>query len=232
MAEKATGDGRGGGRAWPVWVRRRKSGEAGVNLTIHPCWRLRIDQITLQLPRYRARGEAEPPPPLLPPSWKCERLGGGRVGTRGRRWRRSGSAMGTDVEKMIAVGLVWGATNAAMRRGAQLWDQKLRGIRRNGENGGHPLTPIHQRFLRCVREWVELILIWQYSVPFLVNLSASAAFFYILGSAPISIAVPVTNAVTFAATAVSAMLLGEKTRVGHALLGTVLIVLGVWVCIL
>lgn len=137
--------------------------------------------------------------------------------------------MGRDVEILIAVGLVWGVTNAAMRRGAQLWDQKLRGIR---GNGGHPPPRFHQRLLGCVRKWVELLLVWQYSVPFLVNLSASTAFFYMLGSAPISIAVPVTNAVTFAATAVSAMLLGEETRVGHALSGTALIVLGVWVCIL
>ncbi|KAI4350825.1 hypothetical protein L6164_005237 [Bauhinia variegata] len=31
-----------------------------------------------------------------------------------------------DIEKMIAVGLVWGATNAIMRRGALLWDQALK----------------------------------------------------------------------------------------------------------
>ena len=29
-----------------------------------------------------------------------------------------------DIEKMVAVGLIWGATNAFMRKGAVIWDQK------------------------------------------------------------------------------------------------------------
>ncbi|XP_072968091.1 uncharacterized protein [Typha angustifolia] len=129
-----------------------------------------------------------------------------------------------DVEKMIAVGLVWGATNAVMRRGALVWDRKLRAGRRQSDRR-LPLLGA------AVLKWLDLLLTWQYSVPFLVNLSASAAFFYLLGGAPISIAVPVTNATTFAATAVAAMLLGEETRMGPTLLGTALIVLGVWICI-
>ncbi|CAM8936195.1 unnamed protein product [Rhodiola kirilowii] len=122
-----------------------------------------------------------------------------------------------DVEKMIAVGLVWGATNAIMRRGALIWEQKLQSTNPNSSS--------------VLKNWINLILTWQYSVPFFVNLSASAAFFAILGDCPISLAVPVTNATTFAATAVTAMILGEKTRVGFAFFGTLLIVLGVWICI-
>ncbi|CAM8938843.1 unnamed protein product [Rhodiola kirilowii] len=122
-----------------------------------------------------------------------------------------------DVEKMIAVGLVWGATNAIMRRGALIWEQKLQSTNSNSSS--------------VLKNWINLILTWQYSVPFFVNLSASAAFFAILGDCPISLAVPVTNATTFAATAVTAMILGEKTRIGFALFGTLLIVLGVWICI-
>ncbi|RWR72473.1 transmembrane protein 234 isoform X2 [Cinnamomum micranthum f. kanehirae] len=133
-----------------------------------------------------------------------------------------------DVEKMIAIGLVWGATNAIMRRGAIIWDQKLR----SSPSIPHQSSPkLHQLLLGYLKKWLDLLLIWQYSVPFLVNLSASAAFFYILSDAPISLAVPVTNATTFAATAVSAMVLGEEMRIGFALFGTFLIVLGVWVCI-
>ncbi|KAJ6828552.1 putative transmembrane protein 234-like protein [Iris pallida] len=122
-----------------------------------------------------------------------------------------------DVEKMIGVGLVWGTTNSLMRRGALLWDQKLQSS--NGDR---------RHFLR---RWADLALTWQYSVPFAANLSASAAFFYLLGESPISLAVPVTNATTFAATAVSAVLLGEETKLGPAMLGTLLIVLGVWTCV-
>ncbi|KAG0491073.1 hypothetical protein HPP92_007936 [Vanilla planifolia] len=128
-----------------------------------------------------------------------------------------------DVEKMIVVGLVWGTTNSLMRRGAVLWDQKLRSA---------PQPPSGRwRIVALVCRWIELLLSWQYSVPFIINLMASAAFFYILSDSPISVAVPVTNATTFAATAMSAMLLGEEMKVGRAFLGTFLIVLGVYVCI-
>ncbi|URD89107.1 Uncharacterized protein family UPF0546 [Musa troglodytarum] len=121
--------------------------------------------------------------------------------------------MAGDVEKMIAVGIVWGATNAVMRRGALVWDRKLQLRSR---------TPGHRprgRLLGHVLRWIDLLLTWQYSVPFLINLSASAAFFHMLGGAPISVAVPVTNATTFAATAVAAMILGEEMRVGLTFFG-------------
>ncbi|XP_068651902.1 uncharacterized protein [Aristolochia californica] len=132
-----------------------------------------------------------------------------------------------DVGKMILVGLVWGATNSLMRRGAILWDERLRSF---------PSTPsgsllIHQRLLGYFHKWLNLLIIWQYSIPFVINLSASATFFSILSHAPISVAVPVSNATTFAATAVTAMLLGEETHLGFTLFGTVLIVLGVWICV-
>ncbi|KAK9148693.1 hypothetical protein Scep_007450 [Stephania cephalantha] len=134
-----------------------------------------------------------------------------------------------DIEKMVAIGLIWGATNALMRRGALIWDQKLRS---SANLHSHQSSLLHQKLLGNLKNWLNLILIWQYSIPFAVNLSASAAFFAILSDSPISLAVPVTNAMTFAATAVFAMLLGEETHLGFALLGTFLIVVGVWICIL
>ncbi|XP_020252902.1 transmembrane protein 234 homolog [Asparagus officinalis] len=83
-----------------------------------------------------------------------------------------------------------------------------------------------------LRKWADLISIYHYSVPFIVNLCASAGFFYMLGDAPVSVAVPVTNATTFAATALSGMVLGEETRVGLVMIGTAIIVLGVWICVM
>ncbi|XVF34877.1 hypothetical protein REPUB_Repub18cG0096300 [Reevesia pubescens] len=134
-----------------------------------------------------------------------------------------------DVEKMLAVGLIWGATNAAMRRGALLWDQSLKSTHPPQRN--NPPHKFHQKLLNSFSNWLTLLFFWQYSLPFFINLSASATFFAILSQAPISLAVPVTNATTFAATAVFGILLGEETRVAHALLGTGFIVLGVWLCI-
>ncbi|GMQ06457.1 hypothetical protein CsSME_00051040 [Camellia sinensis var. sinensis] len=103
--------------------------------------------------------------------------------------------VGRDIEKMIAVGLVWGATNALMRRGTLIWDQTLK--------NSPPPNTTHNRFLSTLQKWLNLLLIWH--------------------DTPISLAVPVTNATTFAATAVFGMLLGEETRVGSALFGTFLI---------
>ncbi|KAF3963476.1 hypothetical protein CMV_012138 [Castanea mollissima] len=117
-----------------------------------------------------------------------------------------------DVEKMVAVGLVWGATNAIMRRGALLWDQALKST---------PTPSPQHKLLSSLKNWFTLLSIWQYSIPFFINLSASATFFVILSHTPISLTVPVTNATTFAATAVFGMLLGEETRLAHALFGEV-----------
>ncbi|KAK4488320.1 hypothetical protein RD792_004076 [Penstemon davidsonii] len=112
--------------------------------------------------------------------------------------------VGRDIEKMVAVGLVWGATNAFMRKGALIWDKALKST---------PQTNTPQ-----LKKWLKLLVIWQYTLPFLINLSASATFFAILSDTPISLAVPVTNATTFAATAVFGTILGEETRSGLALL--------------
>ncbi|KAF3339709.1 uncharacterized protein LOC144548550 [Carex rostrata] len=116
---------------------------------------------------------------------------------------------GDDVAKMIGVGLIWGATNAFMRRGAAISSSSA----------------------SSRRGWLGPLLTWQYTIPFLINLSASALFFYLLGGAPISLAVPVTNATTFAATAVTALLLGEEMPVGPTFVGTAIIILGVWICV-
>ncbi|KAI5662796.1 hypothetical protein M9H77_22119 [Catharanthus roseus] len=110
-----------------------------------------------------------------------------------------------EVQKMVAVGLVWGATNALMRKGALIWDEKIKSIAQTNRSQ-------HNQVLKTIENWFNLLLTWQYSVPFIVNLSASATFFAILSDTPISLAVPVTNATTFAATAVFGMLLGEETR--------------------
>ncbi|KAJ8768623.1 hypothetical protein K2173_023527 [Erythroxylum novogranatense] len=122
-------------------------------------------------------------------------------------------AMSDDVQKMVVIGLVWGATNALIRRGTLLWDRQS--VKSSPPSNSQKL---HLKILSAVKNWVSLLFFWQYSVPFLINLSASATFFAILSEAPISLAVPVTNATTFAATAVFGMLLGEKIRVGFALL--------------
>lgn len=129
----------------------------------------------------------------------------------------------------MAVGLVWGATNALIRRGALAWDNRKSSTT---ESPPPPPLQIRRKIMIALRDWINLLLFWQYSVPFLINLSASATFFSLLSNAPISLAVPVTNATTFAATAAFGILLGEDTQIGLALLGTSFIVFGIWLCVL
>ncbi|XP_010493032.1 PREDICTED: transmembrane protein 234 homolog [Camelina sativa] len=135
--------------------------------------------------------------------------------------------MKEDMEKMVAVGLVWGATNALIRRAALAWDNR----KSSTTESSPPTLQIRRKIMIAIRDWINLLLFWQYSVPFLVNLSASATFFALLSHAPISLAVPVTNATTFAATAAFGILLGEETQIGPALLGTSFIVFGIWLCL-
>ncbi|CAN8252370.1 unnamed protein product [Cochlearia groenlandica] len=137
--------------------------------------------------------------------------------------------MNKDMEKMVAVGVVWGATNALIRRGAIAWDKKS-----SAKSHSPPQIRLNLRrkILAALRDWIDLLLFWQYSVPFLINLSASATFFTLLSNAPISLAVPVTNATTFAATAAFGVLLGEEIQIGLALIGTSFIVFGIWLCVL
>ncbi|KAK7398972.1 hypothetical protein VNO78_10146 [Psophocarpus tetragonolobus] len=130
------------------------------------------------------------------------------------------------MEKMIAVGVVWGATNAIMRRGAVLWDEALKSSAK-----ANPESSVGQKMRISLGNWIKLLSIWQYSIPFLINLSASATFFAILSDAPLSLAVPVTNATTFAATALFGILLGERTHLPRAFFATTLIVLGLCFCI-
>ncbi|XP_057867521.1 uncharacterized protein LOC131074825 [Cryptomeria japonica] len=134
------------------------------------------------------------------------------------------------VEAMIAVGIVWGTTNALIKRGTLISEQHKNERRKKSL----PLSNEGSRFdwlVNYIEEWVSLLCVWQYSIPFIINLSASAGFFLILGDSPISLAVPVTNAVTFAATAVAGLALGETMHLLHTLLGLLLTLSGVWLCI-
>jgi hypothetical protein len=97
---------------------------------------------------------------------------------------------------------------------------------------------------------------WRFSVPFLVNQSGSLLYFWLLGSAEISMAVPICNALTFIFTALAARLMGAyPSRNCHAdlsrtlnvpsccdageeqrltlrvVLGTAVIALGVAICV-
>jgi uncharacterized membrane protein len=59
----------------------------------------------------------------------------------------------------------------------------------------------------------------------------SVLFIIKLGDSPITLAVPVTNATTFAVTAIAGAVLGEKMKGPETLIGVSLIIAGVTLCI-
>ncbi|KXJ27609.1 Transmembrane protein 234 [Exaiptasia diaphana] len=67
----------------------------------------------------------------------------------------------------------------------------------------------------------------EYMVPFLLNQSGSVLFYLTLASADLSLAVPITNALTFIITILSGTLLGEES----VSLGMALVMAGVSLCV-
>ncbi|KAI5063431.1 hypothetical protein GOP47_0021978 [Adiantum capillus-veneris] len=130
---------------------------------------------------------------------------------------------------LVSIGLIWGVTNALIKRGALIAEERKN--RRSGKEVKEPSKGVLSYLYSHCQEWIYMLSLWQYSLPFFVNLSASALFFITLSHTPITLAVPVTNAITFGATAAAGMALGEKMHGIRTLVGIVLITAGVWICI-
>ncbi|MCO5570433.1 hypothetical protein L7F22_024155 [Adiantum nelumboides] len=131
---------------------------------------------------------------------------------------------------LVSIGLIWGVTNALIKRGVHIAEkQKIHHSRKEVEEPSKGV--LSYLYVHC-QDWVHMLSLWQYSLPFFINLSASALFFITLSDTPITLAVPVTNAITFGATAAAGMALGEKMHSMRTLLGIALITAGVWICIL
>ena len=129
---------------------------------------------------------------------------------------------------LLAIGTVWGITNALIKRGALIADARKEQRREKAEETDDDEPGVVGSFLH---DWFRLLCVWEYSLPFLVNLSMSVLFVIKLGDSPITLAVPVTNATTFAVTAVAGAALGEKMRVLETVAGVSLIIAGVSLCI-
>ncbi|CAM6103425.1 unnamed protein product [Calypogeia fissa] len=135
---------------------------------------------------------------------------------------------------LLVIGCVWGATNAFIKRGAQIAEQRVRDHKAKDSEFSitrRSLSGATGWLLNFVKEWIQLLSVWEYSIPFLVNLSASVLFIRALGDSPINVAVPVTNATTFAVTAVAGAALGEDIDVWRAMVGVAMIAFGITLCL-
>ena len=130
--------------------------------------------------------------------------------------------MGVDTESLqhsfwlVAVALLWGTTNPLMKKGS----------------AGVEKISYQNRLVQLVMEIKFLALRWQYFLPFLVNQSGSVLYYFTLSQADISLAVPITNSLTFLVTSLVSRFMGERVNSNWTYVGMALVVSGVALCVL
>lgn len=123
-------------------------------------------------------------------------------------------AVVTDVLWLTFVAALWGGTNPLIKKAGK------------GVEKVKSASAVGQFFA----EIKFLILNWRYVAAVLLNQSGSVVFYLTLSSADISLAVPLTNSLTFMFTAISSRLLGEKIK-KETYIGVLLVAVGVALCI-
>ncbi|XP_071794541.1 transmembrane protein 234-like [Asterias amurensis] len=116
---------------------------------------------------------------------------------------------------LIVVALLWGSTNPLMRKGGK----GIEDVKRKS------------KLAQFFAEVKFLLLNWKYILPFLVNQSGSVLFYITLASAELSLAVPLTNALTFLFTTLMGRILGEDIGGKETYFGMLLVVAGVTLCV-
>lgn len=112
------------------------------------------------------------------------------------------------------VALLWGVTNPFIKKGAK----------------GLENVKASSKFGQFFKELGFLVTQFKYIVPFIINQLGSVLYFLTLGNADISLAVPVTNSLTFVITAITGWFLGEEKIHRNMYIGMVLILIGTILC--
>ncbi|KAF7727440.1 DnaJ (Hsp40), sub C, member 2 [Apophysomyces ossiformis] len=121
-------------------------------------------------------------------------------------------------EDFAAVAICWGSTNPLIKAGSA----GLERVSAKYPEGG---------LKRWFAELKYLFTRWQYVLPLLLNLSGSVVYYYTLGQSDMSLAVPITNSLTFVFSLLTGLLLGEPLGGKDAWLGMALVILGVAICL-
>ncbi|KJE91734.1 hypothetical protein CAOG_02829 [Capsaspora owczarzaki ATCC 30864] len=80
-------------------------------------------------------------------------------------------------------------------------------------------------------QFTNAVLRWRFIIPFAINQAGSLIYFVTLGSADISMAVPITNSLTLLFTSIAGRLLGEPVRMKETIVGGAFITIGVALCV-
>jgi len=118
---------------------------------------------------------------------------------------------------LVIVAALWGGTNPFLK------------------SAGRGITAVKQNnfVLQFLAELFYLPLNWRYMVPFVMNQTGSVVYYLTLASVDLSLAVPITNSLTFLFTALSGrLLLGEQLGTKNTCLGASLVLAGVSLCVI
>lgn len=122
-----------------------------------------------------------------------------------------GSVAVANAVALLGVALIWGTTNVFMKRGA---------VGLEAVKGG------------MISELIWMFSNPSYAIPFVVNISGSALYYWVLGSAPLSMAVPLANMATFLVSAVLGQALGDDPKAPPMFwLGMCSVAVGVFLCV-
>ncbi|KAG0336250.1 hypothetical protein BG000_006771 [Podila horticola] len=125
------------------------------------------------------------------------------------------SALPENAIGFILVALCWGFTNPFIKNGSK----GLENIKRSSW------------LSQAAAEYWYLFTRWQYVLPLVLNLCGSVVYYYTLGKADLSLAVPITNSLTFIFTTLAGILVGESIGSPRSWLGMTMVVLGVGLCV-
>ncbi|CAG4951850.1 unnamed protein product [Parnassius apollo] len=116
---------------------------------------------------------------------------------------------------LVLTGILWGCTNPFIRQGTK----GLRSVQAGTRLG------------QAYAEIVFLLSNWRYVVPFLVNQCGSLVYLMAVQRAPLSLAVPASNSLAFAFTAITGSAIGAEEPLDYgSILGIVFIVIGTALC--
>ncbi|XP_067862758.1 transmembrane protein 234 isoform X2 [Heptranchias perlo] len=120
-----------------------------------------------------------------------------------------------EVSCLLLVALLWGGTNPFLKKGTEGIEKvKTRNV-------------VTQLFA----EMKFLFLNYKYLVPFLLNQSGSVIYYFTLASTDLSLAVLLSNSLTFLFTLLTGKLLGEDIGGKQAMTGMLLTIVGVTLCV-
>ncbi|XP_043583774.1 transmembrane protein 234 homolog [Bombus pyrosoma] len=115
---------------------------------------------------------------------------------------------------LILVAFLWGVTNPFIKKGAK----------------GLENVKSSSKFFKFFKELAFLITNLKYIIPFIINQCGSVLYFLTLNKVDISLAIPVTNSLTFVITAITGWILGEEKIHKNTYMGMILILVGTVLC--